>query len=139
MTTKKTAVPAAEQQPVTIRPDMIEISDRTDLAFSAAAVLVRQGWTFFDQIAPEVFANIGKTTLVLVKGTPGPDAVAIADGAESYATLRAQADYDKAVLVAAARMLEDARQAEVKTALEAEVADSEKALRALKDKLARTA
>ncbi len=136
MTTKKTAVPAAIEQPAAIRPEMITISERTELAFAAATVLCRQGWQFFDQIVPDVFPAIGQTTLVLVKGNPSARAMEIAEAAESYATLRAQADYDKAVAVAAALMLEDSRRAEARAALEAAVEEQTKDLRALKDKLA---
>lgn len=130
-------VPAVEQQAAAIRPEMITISERTELAFAAATVLCRQGWQFFDQIVPDVFPAIGQTTLVLVKGNPNARATEIAEAAESYATVRAQADYDKAVASAAALLLEDVKRAERQAALQAEIADAEKTLRNAKDRLSR--
>lgn len=141
MTTKKTAEPAAPEAETTVqpRPNTVTIHESGHLAFPAACHLIRTGYTISPDALPFMCGVTGQVRIVLVRGNPPERAVEIATAGELHAAGVQQMQYEKDVAIAAAQMLEDARRAEAKAVLEADVADSEKALRALKDKLARAA
>lgn len=137
MTTKKTVVPAEQaEQP---QAHAITLTDSSHKVWPAMAHLVRQGYIVHPDIFPEVFAAQGQTSVTLIRGNPDAQAVELATQNEAVALVRQQARWERDVAVAAAQMLEDARQAEAKATLAAAVVEQEKALRALKDKLARAA
>lgn len=115
------AAPAAQTQ-----PSVIVITEPTHVAFAAAAVLIRTGWTISPDISPEVYASTNQSTITLVKGNPDAHAVQIAEAAEAFAVACHERDFQKEVDKAAARMIEqaakEAKQAEIAAVIAAQKA-----------------
>ena len=79
------------------QPSVIVITEPTAKAFAAAAVLVRSGYIVSPDIAPEVYASTGHTTITLCRGNSDSTAVAIAEAAEAYAVARHAIDFQAEV------------------------------------------
>lgn len=118
--------PAAQTQ-----PSVIVITEPTHVAFAAAAVLIRTGWTISPDISPEVYASTGQATITLQRGNPDAHAVAIAEAAEAYAIAITARDFDKEVNKAAAQMIEQAEKAKKQAEIAAVVAATKAQIAAL--------
>lgn len=85
------------------KPHTIEINELSFIAFSRAAVLIRNGYQFCPHNMPEVFGFTGQAAITLVLADPDPDAIAGAANSMAFALdrLKVKTERDAATELAA--------------------------------------
>lgn len=131
MTKATIAVPETTPAAIATQPAVIRITEFSNVAFAVAGAFCRIGYVFDENQLPETHGAVGRTTIVLIRGTPSAHAVKLAEEAEAHATAMEAMAYTKAVEAAARAMVEQAARDEKQKLRDAEIAAARKALRTL--------
>lgn len=136
--------PAPAPEPtVDVRPDAVTITERSELAFSAAVALVRQGWNISHKYPPRYFESTGVATIMLTRSKPELEvnvlAAEIAEKAEALAAEQHMLAYNRDVQVAAEGIVQKAQKAAAAAELAAKIATQKAALQALEAAASATA
>ena len=134
---------AAPEAQIDIRPDTVTITERSELAFSAAVALVRQGWNISHKYPPRYFESTGVATIMLTRSKSAMEvnvlAAEIAEKAEALATEKHRLAFERDVQLAAEKIVQDAQKAAAAAELAAKIESQRQALAALEAAAAATA
>jgi len=126
---------ATPEAAVDVRADTVTITERSELAFSAAVALVRQGWQISHKYPPRYFDSTGVATIMLTRAKPELEvnvlAAEIAEKAEALAAAKHRLAFDRDVQLAAEKIVADAQKAAAAAELAAKIAAQREALQAL--------
>lgn len=133
--TKTTTQAAPVEAQIDIRPDTVTITEKSELAFSAAVALVRQGWNISHRYPPVYFESTGVATIMLTRSKSAMEvnvlAAEIAEKAEALAAEKHRLAFDRDVQLAAEKIVQDAQKAAAAAELAAKIATQKAALAAL--------
>jgi len=132
---KSATVTAAPEARIDVRPDMIELTELSTLAWAAATVLIRQGWTVHPDYLPLQHERTGYSTIYLTRAKTTAEAsqlaADVAEKAEAHAAGMHELAYKRDVDNAARNIIAAEKKAAKDAELAAELATQRAALAAL--------